>query len=208
MALAQIIDHAARALARLPAQLKTSVRLRGLITAVANEIQELEDALFGLLAVRDIDAAETTTLDNLGDLVDAPVRGLRSDAQYRRRIRAQILANKSDGENAVIYAVAKEIVDTWDIDDQPQIEDDSHSGAYLVHGYIAPGEDAADTVLCTTAQARELGQLLDDMSSAGVRAIVYSQPQTAELSFCMGGGVGAGFGDGIFVGAYDGGKKG
>jgi hypothetical protein len=208
MALGQILDHAARALARLPAQFRVAVRIRGLLTAISNEVQELENGLWGARAVRDIDLAETATLDNLGKLIDAPVRGLKTDTQYRGRIRAQILANKSNGQNEIIYGVAKQIVSTWNVTGQPQVLDDTYSGAYTVKGYIAPLEDPAETVLCSEAEARELALLLDDVSAAGVRGIVISQPQSAELSFCFAGGVGAGFETGEFVGAYDGGRKG
>ena len=72
MALEQITDHAARAVSRLAEQFKESTLLKGLLSAVSIEIQELEDKIFELYKTRDIDGAADATLDNLGALLGAP----------------------------------------------------------------------------------------------------------------------------------------
>lgn len=200
MALAQIINHAARAVARLASQFAESPLMKGLVTAIANEVQLAEDAIFPVLAVRDIDAATSKTLDNIGLLTGTPARGSKTDTVYRRRIRAQILGNKSSGSMPTVYEIAKLVMADWWNPAAIKIEEDpSGAPGYLVLENLFDVNDTAD--------AKDLGRILDDVSPAGVHAIVLSQTQSPATSFSFENGPGLGFGDGKFVGAYDGGKK-
>lgn len=122
--ISKIVDSAALAVSRLASEFKNALKLKGLITALANEAQAVEDAMWDLLlANRDPSVATGATLDNIGDLIGAPVRGLRTDVEYRLRIAAQILINKSNGQSGVIYAIAKKIVDDFDATGQPRIRE-------------------------------------------------------------------------------------
>lgn len=197
MALAQILDHAARAIARLAAQFAEAPLFKGLISAVAAEIQAVEDGLYGVLLTRDVESAEDATLDSIGVLVGAPARGGRNDTDYRNRIKTQILMNRSNGVGADVYAVSKRIIPQWDVSGHPRIHEDRVAG-YTVG---APG------IINDTDDARELGRILADMNPAGVRGVVLSQSISSTAAFCFEHGPGLGFGAGAFVGAYGGGKK-
>lgn len=129
----KIIDHASLALARLASQFRDKTKVQGLLTAVSNEVQAVEDAFWDLyLQQRDVTAATGQQLDNLGDLVGAPVRGLRTDVQLMARIVAQIAINKSTGDSADIYAIAKNLVTTWNVAGQPRIGEQPTSGQYTI----------------------------------------------------------------------------
>jgi hypothetical protein len=203
MALEQITDHAARAVARLVGQFKESPLLKGLVTAFGNEVQNAEDGVWALLAAfRDIDVAESAVLDSIAALVGAPVRGARTDTEYRARVRVQILANKSSGAASTIYAIAKALIPEWNVDDQPQIIEDSAGLPGYTIGYDPPFGVVNDTDL-----AIELGRVLEEANPAGVRGIVLSASIEPADQFTFDNGPGQGFGDGAFVGAYDGGVR-
>jgi hypothetical protein len=195
----QILDHAVRAVARLAAQFSESTRLRGMIEALGDEIQTAEDGLYGVLLTRDLDNAADATLDLIGKLVGAPARGNKTDAEYRNRVKAQILANRSPGNADTAYRVSKLVMPEWDVSGQPQIIEDRIAG-YTI------GCTPVGSIVNDTENARDLGRILDDVNPAGVRGIVLSQTQNANLSFCFQHGPGLGFGHGAFVGAYDGGQ--
>lgn len=197
MSLSQIIDHAAQAVARLAAQFGESTYLRGLISAVGDEVQTLENALYELLVTRDVDTATDMTLANLGRLVGAPPQGPRSTAEFRARIKTQILANRSTGNPADIYAISKEVIADWDVAGQPKITEQTIA-TYEI------GATPQGFVTNDTEAAKDLARILNDSSSAGVHSIVISQAQAPGFTFCFDGGVGLGFGDGGFIGAYDG----
>ena len=201
MALTQILDHASRAVARLAFQFKESIKLQGLLVAVTAEIQAIENALYELLITRDIDAAADATLDFIGALVGAPRRGPKTDAQYRNRIRVQIKANKSNGQDSVIYAIAKLVVAAWNVANQPRIYPDAHRGYYI------KSDDAVAGLVNSTAEAIELAHVLTDVNPAGLRGIVISQSITDANAFSFAGGPGLGFGAGAFTAAYDGKSK-
>ncbi len=196
--LTRITDHAARAVGRLVSQFYESTRLRGLVAALADEVQAVETALFDTLeAFRSITTATGDALDKIGALVGAPVRGPRNDAEYRARILTQIFVNRSSGSARDIYTIARALVPVWAVADQPKILDQP-PGAYIL------AADPVGSIVNTEAEARELAQILNDANSAGVRGIVLSQGQAPAVSFSFDNGPGLGFGDGEFTGAYDG----
>jgi len=200
-ALTQILDHAAKAVARLAAQFTETTRLKGMISAIGDEIQAAENGLWGILLTRDIDNASDATLDLIGKLVGAPQRGAKNDVQYRDRVKAQIIINKSTGRAADIYQVASRVIEAWAPAGSCKAIEDYASCGYTIGAY------PVGSITNNKVDAQELGRILEDMNSAGVRGIVLSQSQNAGLSFSFQHGPGLGFGQGAFVGAYDGGVK-
>lgn len=195
--LAQIFNHAAQAVSRLAAQFSESPLFKGMITAIGNEVQTVEDGLWGLLLTRDIENATDKTLDNIALLVGSPPKGARSTSQFRQRVKAQVIINRSDGAASSVYAIAKRIVASWNVTGQPKITDQPHA-TYEIHA------QPKNSIVNTTAEALELARILDDVNPAGVRGIVINQSIAASAAFSFANGPGQGFGDGAFVGAYDG----
>lgn len=200
--LAQILNHAQLAVARLAAQFVEAPLLKGVINAIAAEVQAVENGLYGLLVTRDIDNATDQVLDDIGRLVGAPPRGAKTVPQYRNRIRAQILANRSYGNVAIIYQLSKLIISSWDVPDQPRILDNPNNRPGYTIGAEPPG-----SVVNTIPDAKDLARILEDVNPAGVRGIVLSQSTAAAVAFSFDNGPGLGFGDGALVGAYDSGTQ-
>lgn len=195
--LAQILDHATKAVQRLAGQFKESPLFKGMVSAIGDEVQSLENALYELLTTRDIDAASGQTLANIGRLVGAPPQGARSTSEFRNRIKTQIGVNRSDGSASSIYTISKLVVPAWDVADQPKITDEPHA-TYVVQC------DPPGSVVDDYEAARDLARILREANPAGVHGIVISQNQSEGSSFCFDGGAGLGFGDGEFIGAFDG----
>lgn len=189
MALSQILNHAAQAVVRLAAQFVEAPLIKGMVTAIGNEVQAIEDGVYLLLKTRDIANATGDALDQIGKLVNAPLRGSKTVARYRDRIRAQILANRSYGNSSAIYSIAPLIIPEWGND--AVISEDI--ACYII---------GAAGVVNATEDAKDLARVLKTASSAGVRPIVLSQSVADVDAFCFENGSGQGFGDGSLVGAY------
>lgn len=199
--ISKIVDSAALAVTRLASQFKNALKLNGMVVALSNEAQAVEDALWDLLlANRDHTVATGATMDNIGDLIGAPVRGTRNDASYRRRITGQIIINKSNGESASIYAIAKNLVLAFDVPGQPKVRE-TGPAEYTLRC------DGPTAIVDDSNQARELAGVLAHASSAGVRSIVFSRSNTVGASgffrFAGAAGPARGFGVGSLIGAYD-----
>jgi hypothetical protein len=193
----KIVDYIVRAIARLLMQFKSSPKLKGLVSVLAGQAQEIEDALWDTQeSVRDINIAYGATLTRIGQLIGAPARGLYTDAQYRPILQATIIANNTAGSAADIYAISKFLVLPWAVAGQPRITEDARA-VYEISA------NPRASIVNTTEDAIRLSRMLNDVSAAGVRAIVHSQPQTEALSFAFAGGTGLGFGAGDLVAAYD-----
>lgn len=77
-------------------QFKNHTNIDAIVKAFATQSQELEDAAWEVLLNTLVSTAVGQQLDGLGSIVGVE-RGGRSDADYRVRIGAQILLNKSSG---------------------------------------------------------------------------------------------------------------
>lgn len=100
-----VTDHTAEALALLIDQYQGLPRLTGLITAITNRIQELEDTNWDVLNKRLLDYTDANgnpahavaqQLDTIGKVVGQGRNG-QDDATYLLYIRARIFLNHSSG---------------------------------------------------------------------------------------------------------------
>ena len=105
----QITTHAADAVARLPTQDRGRANIESLIGLVGSRAQDVENALWGLLAGLAVGTGTGTQLDTLGRIV-GQARQSMDDATYRLWIQARILVNKSSGTPADIVAVVAALV--------------------------------------------------------------------------------------------------
>lgn len=200
--ISKIIDHASLALGRLVSQFANSPKLTGMITAISNECQAIEDALWDVLTdFRDPTVATGTTLDNIGDLIGAPVRGPKNDTQYRNRIAGQVVINRSSGESGSIYGIAKGLVDAWNVANQPRAREtgpaqftigchavsfhvgmptglafgvQSTTGGHLVHGVTVAYRVSAVTAAGETLAASEIVRTLSGATSTNTQHIQWN----------------------------------
>lgn len=106
--LQEILDHAARAKARLLAQYRDKPKLAGVLGALVNSVQEIEVALFDVLEQTAVATAVGVWLDRLGAIVGEPRDGA-SDADFRKYISARIRANRSHGT----FEDVIEVIEAW-----------------------------------------------------------------------------------------------
>lgn len=104
-----VLDHEEQALGRLLEQYKGKPKLAGLIVDHAAQMQEVENALWGVYEDRLLGNAEGDQLDQIGTAV-GQARGGLDDATYRLWISARIILNRSSGTLQQILAIAELVV--------------------------------------------------------------------------------------------------
>jgi len=123
IALAHNEDHEAEVRALLVEQFKgesTFTDLRAWLDCYSASIQDLEDVLYDLFTLRDIDTAEGAQLDILGAIV-GELRNGRVDATYRLRIKTRVKINVSSGLGDEILDIFGDVLgsDALSIAEQP-----------------------------------------------------------------------------------------
>ncbi len=93
MAFVHITDISQQMLDALLPRWRQDPTMRGIMEALAEELQEVEDVITALIFDRAISSASGVLLDRYGDLVNLE-REARSDDEYRLAIQAKILANQ------------------------------------------------------------------------------------------------------------------
>jgi hypothetical protein len=146
-------DHAAQALARLPSYLQKQ-RWQDLLTVLADEVAEVDDALVAVATQLHLDEAEGDMLDLIGDEVNEDRNGLEDD-DYRYRIRLRIFANRSRGLAEDVITLARYVVD----EDAKTIalQTLGVASAQLTLGGTATTEEVADTVTAYCRRAVSAG---------------------------------------------------
>lgn len=183
-------DHITTAISRLSHQFRGKSRIEGLLTALAQQAQELDSAFQSLLVERQIDTAIGSQLDAIGSIVGQPRDG-NSDDLYRRYVRARIMVNRSQGTTEDLIRVTSLVIH----DDDALIRIMSQGIAALVVR-VEEGSVAADVADVTIDMLREA-------VSAGVRIILESSTVPASQAFNFADGPGLGFATRAFA-AMDG----
>lgn len=106
MALANITDLVSTFAARVLSQYQNKPRFMAMQRGLTQLAQDVENALWAIVAKLDLDQADGVWLDYLGDFVREPRAGA-SDVDYRKYIAARIIANKSQGRIEEIISVIR-----------------------------------------------------------------------------------------------------
>jgi hypothetical protein len=167
MNLTHITDHVARSLARIAQQLRSSVSHAGLVTAFVAELQEAEDAIYGLIAGRALATATGVQLDKLGILLKEPRSGA-DDAPYRLRLQARILINRGSGTRELIIQVL------FILTGQAVIVTNYEPAAFIAQ--VSGVEDSGTT-----------SGLLQDATAGGVRSYLLYATTDADHVFTLDG---------------------
>lgn len=110
MSIIQITDFVKRGKLLLPTQSKGKPNLEALLDNLySKEVQEIENVIFQLLDITDIDLSVVQQLDNLGIVVGQRRVGL-TDALLRIFLKARIGANVSQGSIEDLISIWKLIV--------------------------------------------------------------------------------------------------
>lgn len=147
---AKITDHEARAVARLAMQFRGQPRLTALVEALAAQAQVVENGLWQIYE-ETLDTAVGVGLDVLGAIVVQPREDSVDDDDYRLRIKAKAVANRSNGRFADILQMFAVLLRTaWIREIYP---------AAIVTEVLGA---------TTTAQATSMARLLAKTRAAGV----------------------------------------
>jgi Protein of unknown function (DUF2612) len=167
------IDHVRDALARLKEQHKNKPNIDSLLRSAVEAFVDLESAFLQLLLERDVNTAIGKQLDDIGLIVGERRLGL-SDTDYRPRIRARILTNRSKGRASEIITIARLILN------DPAIAVtlvNYGQAAYVVRlDGVEVSETLADLVL----------EFVKHATVAGTRATIESAKDTNTESFYTG----------------------
>jgi hypothetical protein len=138
------------------------------LRAVCEELQEAENALWSVLLSRYIDNAEGVSLNYLGSRVGEP-RASLNDPDYRVRIKARILINRSRGRAEDLLGIVR---------------------ALGLHAVVRNTHRASMRLEVTTrptnvSTRRQIASLLGEATSGGVRLFV-SMPTATSPRFRLG----------------------
>lgn len=181
MALTQITNHADRAVARLLYQYRGKQKLEDLVRIFcAGDVQELEDAAFGLLAALVVATSSGATLDRLGAIVGQAREG-RTDSVFKVWILARVKLNKSSGTIPELLEIFQAV---------------GPAGARFVYtpAYPAGFELTIADVATTAADAEQLRRLLGLATAGGVGSWLKWSAVVPSETFSFSGGAGKGFG--------------
>lgn len=98
-------NHALRAPSRFIEQFKKKPVMTAMLVAFMNQVQDLENALWEIILLRNIVDGEGVILDMIGRIVGRKREGL-IDTDYRIALRAQIRINRSVGKAVDVINVA------------------------------------------------------------------------------------------------------
>ena len=165
---ARVTAHVSEGLALLPAQFRGKPRIRALMRALLRQVQQTEDALWSLYGLA-IDNSSDAALDQVGRVLRMGRGGLL-DVEYRRVLRAVVIALRSSGTADEVLRAAAALFDSWDF---------SYAEAYPAKIVIEP--DAPSSLAATTLHA-----VLRRAKSAGVGLQLVDVPAGDPFSFSDG----------------------
>lgn len=149
-------QHVAEGIGHLIDLFRYGPRHQAAVSAVLEEVQELEDAIVDVLGAFDPDTAVGQALDFLGRLVGEPRLG-RSDDEYRAGIRVRTLVNFSDGKLEQLYEI---LVGIFLAADVTFLIDEYYPARLVVEVSGDPGAVTIETVHRLMTQARAGGVAL------------------------------------------------
>lgn len=181
-------DHVGEALSRLPARLRRRERFVALLSIFVSQVQELEDAIWGVLTKLSIDDGEGVILDMIGRVVKQP-RPSAADEEYRRHLRAALATFRSKGRIEDLITILKLL-----------FEDDESVSIEIENQRIATVRvkvSSDDGVSAIFADA--IISFLRRAVSGGVRLILESSIVPSSETFTLAAGPGLGFGTAAFL---------
>ena len=154
-----ITDHEDLAVGNSMEQYKEKPKHLGFIRAWAKQVQDAEDATFGMIDSRTLDLATGAQLDIIGEIVDI-ARGGLSDDDYRVEIKVKIGKNTSQGGHEKIISIfmlltganrvhlTSNHTGSVDIGSEVDIPDESINSVYESIEQIVGGGIRVDHIMC------------------------------------------------------------
>ncbi len=182
-----IFDYIDRFILLLPWQFRKA-RMEALARILAEEMHEIEDALYALIVERALNNAIGASLDQWGAVVGEARDGL-PDETYRKFIGARILINLSNGEINRLTQILSILVGVLPIFYQPH-----YPAAYALE-YLVP----VTQTTTTPAQRAGIASRMLEATAAGVEIDTITEATHGFLSWSeVTGDEGAGW-DGVWI---------
>lgn len=195
-------DHVGDSQSRLLAQYQERPNFVGIVSALAQHVQQLEDAIFGIVQAQQLSDAQGAQLDSIGALVGASRNGL-NDSQYSTLIKGTIAKNNGDATLETLLTIIRSLFGATSIFIKQA--DTLRNGAHLTPASISlsvgsPTVPASALSLVETFLSQALGagvtlNYLGQFTAAGSFAMSGNQPwvkgfgSTSDAS--AGGGLGS-----------------
>ncbi len=174
-------DHEALSASRFLDQFKNAVDLKALMASYAEQIQDLENAMFEVILERVLPTAEGVQLTVLGAIVQQP-RTTSDDVEFRIAISARIAINLSDSTPEDLIKVGLLIFET--------------SGERFCIREEPPAQLRVTVIDPITISPTLVQQLLDAADAAGNRLLLSYTPSAIATRLRFTDEVGGGFGSG------------
>jgi hypothetical protein len=155
------VDLTALGLSRLPAYMQRQ-RWQELVTAIAEEVQELDDALVAMVAQLHLDTAVGAQLDLIGNEANEGRSG-REDDEYRQAIRIRIAVHRSRGLAEEVLNLVRKVLD--DADKTVVLANTGDASASLTVGGAGLTSDEAERLAAYAYEAVSDGIRLDVVTS-------------------------------------------
>ena len=147
----------------LPSQFIDQPNIAALWRGLAYPIQDYEDTLFWLQTAYSLDNADGVQLDYVGQILNQPRLGGpypvgESDSDYRVKLRAAVLRNRSNGSTPDLIAVVKALLNGNAV--KVQIIDTPPAAFVLLVQVTTPltsGEQTALIEFCESARSAGVG---------------------------------------------------
>jgi hypothetical protein len=173
MPLTKITTHATDAIARLIEQYRDKAGMRALVNAFASRAQALENSVWDLFTLRDIDSATLDALDQLGAIV-GQARQSAVDADYRPYVRTRIRINRSSGGAEDLIEVLRLVVPVG-------------TTVHLTDLYPASFRIDLGGDVITPAQAVAFAKFIREARAAGVGGVlIWNETDGREFQFDVG----------------------
>ncbi len=165
--LEQVTDHEEQGYGLLLEQFSEKPRIAAKLASYTQEVQELEDAAWGVRIGRFLDNAEGAQLDVIGNLVGQPREG-RADNVYKVLIAGKIRVNWSRGRANDIIAVVRLV--------QGSENTHRYRDVYPASLEIIFQNDfvESDRDFVAPELARVIASLVSKARSAGVHSMIYA----------------------------------
>jgi hypothetical protein len=137
-------DHVTIALERLPYQFNGQTTMEAFVTAVAEEIQALDDAIMAAVGETELSVAAGDTLDDVyGALVNED-RGGASDAYYRALVKVKVAVYQSTGTPEELIAILLGCLpEGVEVRYHEAYDDDVSEASVIVMSYVTSGSPTA-----------------------------------------------------------------
>lgn len=173
MSLEHVTDHVERAVGRLFEQFNGKPNLEAIVSAFAEQAQEVEDALWQLVTLRTVETATGDQMDRIGEIVGQGREG-KGDDEYRLLLKARIKINVSSGTAEDILGVMSAVLGTT-----PTVRLTEPATACL-NLYVEGAATDADT-------AALLLRFLGEARAAGIGAYLHWSESAPEDTFTLDG---------------------